>query len=395
MDKKVWEKLLLAELIFLFIFWGLNAYFQIQKDAENLYLIFIPIVLAGMLLLFVIRDRQPELTGFIRWLQLILLPIFAIFTWGTSLEYLTKNFRNLSFLLGLLFFLIFILMFLPVTVVEAGAVKWTIPRLIAIYWLMELVFDLPGDFKVYGNKFLTLNISTGLWGAITLVILACFLLKAWGFNWNPNLKFIRSNNFSWLVYVFLLIIAVYYVVLNDFGGYGDNLWQILFSFSSEPMKLTYRSFAEAAEAGILEETVRFLNIIVLLAAMHKWKHKATWAILISALMFGLMHLSNFGWQQLAPTIQQVILTFGAGLFLATLYLYTGKIWFSMLMHFSLDFLIFLQSNGDQPGTWAGDTSDWLSTIILFALPVTVYVWMLFGKRHQVLEENAERLILAK
>lgn len=115
-------------------------------------------------------------------------------------------------------------------------------------------------------------------------------------------------------------------------------------------------------------------------------------IFISALFFGLLHFTNFGWQKLAPTIAQAASAFSIGLFFAVLYLYTGKLWLTMLMHFWVDFLIFLQENGDHPGTWNGSTGEWLVAIISVVVPVCIYLWMITGKRKLVMQENSSRIL---
>ena len=176
------------------------------------------------------------------------------------------------------------------------------------------------------------------------------------------------------------------------GGYGNNLFSVLFSYHADPMKFTLNSFSQAAEAGIMEEMNRYLVIIVLLYALRKNKWQVPVTIFISALFFGLLHFANFGWQKLAPTIAQVTFAFGIGLFFAVVYLYTGKLWLTMLMHFFVDFLIFLQENGDQPGTWNGSTGEWLVAIISVVVPVCIYLWMITGKRKLVMEENSRRIL---
>lgn len=158
------------------------------------------------------------------------------------------------------------------------------------------------------------------------------------------------------------------------------------------MKFTLNSFSQAAEAGIMEEMNRYLVIIVLLYALRKNKWQVPITIFISALFFGLLHFANFGWQKLAPTIAQVTSAFAIGIFFAAVYLYTGKLWLTMLMHFFVDFLIFLQENGDQPGTWNGSTGEWLVAIISVVVPVCIYLWMISGKRILVMQENSDRIL---
>ncbi|MBA1393047.1 CPBP family intramembrane metalloprotease, partial [Lactobacillus sp. XV13L] len=92
----------------------------------------------------------------------------------------------------------------------------------------------------------------------------------------------------------------------------------------------------ALEPGILEETERYLNIIILLAGFNRFpKWRVPIAVYGSALLFGLPHLSNLGiyGETLPATLAQAIGVTGDGFLWAVLYLYSGKIWPSMLAHF--------------------------------------------------------------
>lgn len=345
-----------------------------------------------MLLLELWQKKPPKVDTFNRWLMIIFLPLLSLGGWIELMNVVAKIWPRMGAIVAFIFLLIGLVWLIPFAIAVGAEVKWTVPRLILVFWMMENLMEICTLGHIPGNKFFNTILSTGLWAAFAYTIWACFLARGWGYNFDFNLKFKKSINFSDGVLAFLIIFGIVDIIWNAFGGYGNNLFSVLFSYHADPMKFTLNSFSQAAEAGIMEEMNRYLVIIVLLYALRKNKWQVPVTIFISALFFGLLHFANFGWQKLAPTIAQVTFAFGIGLFFAVVYLYTGKLWLTMLMHFFVDFLIFLQENGDQPGTWNGSTGEWLVAIISVVVPVCIYLWMITGKRKLVMEENSRRIL---
>lgn len=389
---------LIAELvlgIFFYLFLYLNPGLRHQlwlQHNEVFLLIFFSPLLVLMLLLELWHKKPPKVDTFNRWLMIIFLPLLSLGGWIELMNVVAKIWPRMGAIVAFIFLLIGLVWLIPFAIAVGAEVKWTVPRLILVFWMMENLMEICTLGHIPGNKFFNTILSTGLWAAFAYTIWACFLARGWGYNFDFNLKFKKSINFSDGVLAFLIIFGIVDIIWNAFGGYGNNLFSVLFSYHADPMKFTLNSFSQAAEAGIMEEMNRYLVIIVLLYALRKNKWQVPVTIFISALFFGLLHFANFGWQKLAPTIAQVTFAFGIGLFFAVVYLYTGKLWLTMLMHFFVDFLIFLQENGDQPGTWNGSTGEWLVAIISVVVPVCIYLWMITGKRKLVMEENSRRIL---
>ena len=59
-------------------------------------------------------------------------------------------------------------------------------------------------------------------------------------------------------------------------------------------EVTLNSVLAAIEAGIFEETLRYLNLVILLVAMRNFKYRMIFAIVISSILFSLSHLGNLG-----------------------------------------------------------------------------------------------------
>lgn len=146
----------------------------------------------------------------------------------------------------------------------------------------------------------------------------------------------------------------------------------------------------ALEAGIAEETLcRFGILGALLYACRNLTQRVPIAIGLSALCFGLLHLPNAAVQKWDVTILQMIFAIGLGLYLAVVYLYTGQLWLTMLMHFFIDAAIFCLTHHE---TIVGSTStaDWIVLAIEFLYFAGIALWMMFGNRRVVMERHADR-----
>ena len=168
-----------------------------------------------------------------------------------------------------------------------------------------------------------------------------FLVKAWGYHFNPNLKFIKSSSFQKKILLALLI-------------------------------------------------------VIFLAGFNRFpKYRIPVAIYGSAILFGLSHLSNFGQhgESFTATIAQVIGVMGSAFIWAELYLYTGKLWLPMIYHFLMDYISDLQSGWNSAGwSWNGEITYYIYTVLIVGVPLLFSIWMLFGKRRQVMEDNADLIL---
>lgn len=142
--------------------------------------------------------------------------------------------------------------------------------------------------------------------------------------------------------------------------------------------------------------MRYFAILILLAGFNRLpRWRVPLAIYGSGLLFGLAHAGNVGWngETLTATIAQVIGVMGSGFLWAVLYLYSGKLWLPMLFHFLTDYFANIQSGWNSAGwTFNGTAADYLEEFVIVAVPLAVSIWFMFGKRRQVLEENADRLL---
>ena len=318
--------------------------------------------------------------------------------WVEIGNYFLKNVPQLEILWVLLLWMSYLVLLLPLAILFAGSLKNWFLRLIGV-GLLGTQYGPDSLLKIGKNlPWLHSITSQGVVAAFALLILACFLGKAWGFHFNPNLKFVKSRNFQYSVLLLLVLFAFIDVFYNAFINYDKQIWTAFFRYSIDLQKkyFTIASFTAALEPGIFEETERYLAIIILLAGFNQYRNlRVPIAIYGSALLFGLSHLGNVGWngETFEATIAQVIGVMGSGFLWAVLYLYSGKLWLPMIFHFLTDYLANLQSGWNSAGwqfnSWA---TDYISEVLMVLVPLAVTVWMMYGKRREVLEENADRLM---
>lgn len=125
------------------------------------------------------------------------------------------------------------------------------------------------------------------------------------------------------------------------------------------------------------------------------KNQLQFSVLISASIFSLSHVSNFlnSGLPFKNIMSQIIVSFGLGCFLAFLFLYTGKIWLNILVHFGIDFLTFsITDIGYLTTSIFNKNNGWLlkSVIELCLLLVVTFVFMRFSM--PTLKVNAKNFI---
>lgn len=349
------------------------------------------ITLVSLIIIFclhLLKSKNKWLTGFTRWLSIVFLPFIMINLWISNLITVVKNFNSLEFLAIIIFSILSFLMYLPLIMVDVKNVHNIFGRLFTILIFMTCSY-LIITYKIPGKSLWNTWIYSGLLGSIIFVISGCFLAYAWGFALNPNLKFTKSRNFNFWILGTLTLLAILMVIWHDFGGYGNNLLII----KIPKLKPTLFKFCKALAPGLQEEMVRYLSILIFLFSFRHLKNKLPLTIICSALIFGLLHLSNLDIHSLSSTLYQAITAFTLGLFLAVLYLYSGKLWLPVFIHFLLNYLLYIKAGSFQNIFWSGTSNDWLNLLLHLLVPTAITIWIMFGKRRQVMEENANRLIL--
>lgn len=400
MTEKIMDKLLNLELII-----GMIASIIIGIVGESLPRLYWSrmcwVALTILLLNFILKiwDKSKHSVKIAsQWLgslTLILIFNFLTYTTVSMLNLMVKPLVLVSSIVGIVLLL---LVDIPVVVVNFPVVK---------NWFMRLfmIFILYLNYSYNVNRFLGTSgvikaiIRSGVIIALATFILAFFIAQAWQFKFQWNLKLGKSKSFQWLALILLLIFSVWFAFFNSFVTLAPSLADLLYfrQWDLSTFEVTLNSVLAAIEAGIFEETLRYLNLVILLVAMRNFKYRMIFAIVISSILFSLSHLGNLGIStflikfDLETTLQQVVYTFGAGMLFAVIYLYTGKLWLSISIHGLVD-LIALSETPLTRIVSPLITDGWISAIIILLIPLVVALLMMTGKRKTFMGENVGRII---
>lgn len=313
------------------------------------------------------------------WLQALTQPLILILAWDVITREIIVLLHLPSRGVVTLMIVYYFIMFAPFASVIGSQLTFSIERFIFAFWTVTVVFlplmALPID--LIDNHFLLLALSTGAVGTVAYFILMTTAMRAWKLSW-PGLRPHWSGDFNWWILLGLVVIDLLFTSLNV--GQWPNLHLINWH-------LTMSAF----EAGVTEETLfRFAVLGILFYAWRNIKQRLPLAIVTSALLFGLAHLSNAMLQHWDMTVLQALSAFALGLFFAVVYVYTGQLWLAIVMHGLLDWTSFIVTGSDLmkgATTWA----DWFSAILELVVFAGITAWMMFGQRRKVMERHVARL----
>lgn len=191
---------------------------------------------------------------------------------------------------------------------------------------------------------------------IKTLVLGCgyyFLVhKRLGLKINSTKKISLSETLSvcWLV----LLADFFYISAAAFG-------------ISKAPHMIGTALIIALGAGFFEEYV-FRGLFLKLAFQDgiRSSKQVLGVVLLSALSFGLAHLGNLTHQPLNSTLFQVYYATAIGIFYAAIYLRTGSLWWTIVLHCLIDFASVLISQSTQaaPATSIWHFIFWLPLIAL-------------------------------
>ena len=400
MSRKRWQQIFDAQMLIALIVTILEMIPKRERNAGNIFQLVCLVLVIGLNFYVQFKRKNPSKISYEinRWFTLWLLSDLFIDTWLKVGNYFLLNFKQLEILCVLLLWAAYLVLLLPLAVLYAGDLKKWYLRLIAVY-LLDQQYG-PDQLLLVSKNLRIMHSITwqGVIAALALLILACFLGYAWGYRFNPNLKFVKSRNFQMSIFVIVIAFATIDLFYNAFSDYDKQIWTAFFSYSIDIQSkyLTIPNLTSAIEPGILEETERYLMVLIFIAGFNRFpKWRVPIAVYASGILFGLSHAGNVGWngETLSAAIAQVIGVMGSGFLWAVLYLYSGKLWLPMIFHFLMDYLADLQSGWNSAGwQFSGWATDYISEILMVAVPLAFTIWMMFGQRRAVLEENANRLL---
>ena len=358
--------------------------FSYSAVTENLFL-FGPIILNGLALYL-----KPHPKKIIDRMNYIFQLFFQIFIIAESYHYLIiVTMRLYNWMLPSSIALLvasMLVMYIPYVVVFFGSVKNTILQLLIAIFTFEFIAMGALSMVTYGtiayfNPFMLLVSNSNFLGAIAFLILILILMYHWGYKL-PKMRL--SPNASLKVLILLLILGIWFILWNAFGG-GSNLLISFFRFNFSGVHFKLQYLFTGLEAGIAEELLfRYAFLSILLAAFKNFRFQIFYAAVISSLCFGLLHLGNItAGQSLANTINQAVFAFGMGLLMCGVYLYTDLFYLPVIFHTLMDTLVFSVSGELMSGkvTFLDNLFTILETLI-FVIVATFFLASVYNRRNR-------------
>lgn len=386
----IWYLAQLAVVLFLLLLisaW--EAYYGI-------HLVMVIVPLALIILIAIVCAILPGLPHWAevgnRWLQAIFQPLIMTIVWGLVTRILITRLQLPARGIVALAMIYYIVMFAPFASEIGSQLEWLVGRIIYLFWWLSVVISMEIAFplKFAGPHVFAVLIDSGVIGALAYFILVTTVMRCWHLSW-PGLKPQFGWGFSWWVLLVLLIVDVWFTLWNAYGD-GTNWQNALFAFHFT-WKLPKLSLTMTViEAGVGEETMfRFGVLGCALYAFRNLDQRIPWAVILSSVIFGLIHYFNLLGQEFSMTTVQVLSAFSIGMFFCVVYLYTGQLWITMLMHFFIDWTSFTVSG---TAVMAGKTNamDWITLVIQMIVLIGISVWMMYGKRRAVMKRHADKLI---
>ncbi|MDY0074926.1 MAG: type II CAAX endopeptidase family protein [Acholeplasmataceae bacterium] len=193
-----------------------------------------------------------------------------------------------------------------------------------IITLLILQFVDLGIIQDLKDNFLIKNTLIRLIGGILLMI---FLYRL-GFS--KRFSF-RTTKKTWLVIVPALVVSMNnFPVIATLSGQAELI---------DPVYRIFLFFLECLSIGFFEEIIfRAILLIYLVELLSDKKQGVLIAIILSSILFGLMHLLNyFTGSTLIDTLMQVGYSTLLGMMWAVIYLKTKNIWLVMILHATYNF----------------------------------------------------------
>ncbi|KRL82420.1 immunity protein [Lactobacillus ultunensis DSM 16047] len=357
-----------------------------------------PTTLCALVVIFILtllENKNQYIQAAAKWLGVLALPYAFNLVVYTGISVLNYAFPSCAMFFSIVGCVLLLVVNIPWVIVDMPIVKNGFLRVLSIA-IIDVSFTMNANDFINLPESLHFLVYDALIVAIEIFVLGFFITKAWDLKFSWNLKFVKTGNFQLTSLIVLVLVMVWLIFFSTYANIA-NTWTELLAFwhwtSFEVSHyFTAGIVAFAATAGIYEETIRILEIIALLYAMRNFKGRIMLAVVISAILFSLEHLSNLGtitngtFYSVDMTAQQLTYAFGIGLAFGVLYLYTGKLWLGMLIHFLYD----LESVSTDSVTTM--FTGWPVSIMLLIVGVVIFAWMLTGKRRKFMEDNADRIV---
>lgn len=157
-----------------------------------------------------------------------------------------------------------------------------------------------------------------------------FIIVLWGFGYKKMFRFASIGSSLIIAIPAILISINNFPIIAFFDGRAILI---------DPFYRVILFLIESLSVGFFEEILfRGIILMMLIERLSSKKHGIWIAVMVSSIVFGMMHLFNlFNGAHLGDTLLQIGYSTLMGMLWAVMYLRTKNLWLTMLLHASYNF----------------------------------------------------------
>lgn len=362
-----------------------------------LNLLSIAISLLSFILLYKGNERVSHV------FDIIFLPAVLLFVYSNFFSFLINSFSNLNIILYVLYFIGMLVVLLPITIRDFCSLERPIWQLIASIWVIVSLFLSP-LIEINSSQFIVGLNKSDLLLALIFLEYAYFAITGWGYKFYLNLKVKNTNTLYYIMLLVLLAVTAWISFFNIFilsaSEWSQALWNWDFSLikpaDSATVKNIWQLIFSALDAGIMEESARYIFLLALLVMLTKKKGQAIYSVLLSSVIFSLLHIFNFSTPgtTINAVLFQILHAFGFGCLLGVILLYSGKLWLTVLLHAFADFLsLSLVPLGYGGSLLDNENTGTLTLVVVTVIPLIFVTIILLNKSaKRYIDKNIKKYI---
>lgn len=211
---------------------------------------------------------------------------------------------------------------------------------------------------------------------ITIIVAIC-LLAVYGLRHKDFDGFFNLKNFKYALTLFIPFLI--YLILSMCVDMGKLSVSNLFNITLLTLALG---------AAVLEEVVFRGFLISNLMRILDNKYKIYIALILSAVIFGILHLMGYNGNNLGIIIVQVFSSMGLGFIFASIFLRTGNIWIPIIGHVLNNFIAVFGNEGiNNSGVMVGAIT-WTNyvNVALSIVLIVIAIYYVRSSKHKEITE---------
>lgn len=236
--------------------------------------------------------------------------------------------------------IIFLIGLVPLVYIHIKRAKSLVQRIVLII-LFDFAFQISLDqiillpSKTFRPELEILELILDL-GLIWLIGLS---MRWWNYKLPDLLKWKVNSGVQLTILIGLFLLWFIVAGISAFSR-ADSWSQFISHWNFKLQEVPIITIIATITACFIEEwEFRYVLLWQLIRHYRNSKSPVIKPVIISSLLFGIVHSFNLSAKQsIGATLFQVGMAFSVGIFLATIYLYTGIFWIAVLMHSLTDLL---------------------------------------------------------